>query len=81
MTDSAFNDGTCLDKTRQRVERADKAFTTLRAMLALRRFELDIVGDGEGGTAYMVHKGSMSRTLPDMPAVRAFAQQVGASNA
>ena len=77
MTDSAFNDGTCLDKTRQRIERADKAFTTLRATLAMRGFELHVVGDGEGGAAYMVHRWSMSRTLPSLGAVRAFAQQVG----
>ena len=59
------------------VGEADKAFTTLRAMLALRGFALDIVSDGEGGTAYMVHKWSVSRTLPDMPAVRAFAERAG----
>ena len=63
------------------VGEADKAFTTLRAMLALRGFALDIVSDGHGGTAYMVHKWSMSRALPDMPAVRAFVEQVGACNA
>ena len=63
------------------VGEADKAFTTPRAMLALRGFALDIVSDGHGGTAYMVHKWSMSRALPDMPAVRAFVEQVGACNA
>ena len=59
------------------VAEADKAFTTLRAMLALRGFALDIVSDGEGGTAYMVHKWSMSRALPNLAAVRDFAARAG----
>ena len=62
------------------VAEADKAFTTLRAMLALRGFELGIVSDGERGTAYMVHKWSMSRELPSLTEVRAFAERAGVSH-
>ena len=58
----------------------DKAFATLRAMLALRGFELGIVSDGERGTAYMVHKWSMSRELPSLTEVRAFAERAGVSH-
>ena len=60
---------------------ADKAFTTLRATLALRGFELHIVGDGEGGVAYMVHRWTQSRTLPDLAAVARFLDQVGGAHA
>lgn len=59
---------------------ADKAFTTLRVMLALRGFELGIVSDGERGTAYMVHKWSMSRELPSLTEVRAFAERARVSH-
>lgn len=52
---------------------ADKTFTTLRATLAMRGFELRVVSDG--GTAYLVRRWSMSCTLPDLPAVRAFAER------
>ncbi len=62
------------------VGEADKAFTTLRAMLALRGFALGIVSDGERGTAYMVHKWSMSRELPSLTEVRAFSERAGVSH-
>lgn len=57
--------------------KADKAFETMRATLAMRGCELHLVSNGEGGTAYLVHKWSMSCTLPDMPAVQAFAMRAG----
>ena len=62
------------------VAEADKAFTTLRATLAMRGFELQVVGDGEGGAAYMVRRWAMCRTLPGMEAVRAFAERTGAQS-
>lgn len=58
-----------------------KAFETMRAKLAMRGFELHIVDDGEGGAAYLVRRWSMSRTLPDLATVQAFAEKVGASHA
>ena len=63
------------------VAEGDKAFTTLRATLALHGFELHIVGDGEGGAAYMVHRWNQSRTLPDLAAVARFLDQVGGAHA
>lgn len=59
------------------VAAADKEFATIRATLALHGFELHIVGDGMGGSAFMVHRWSQCRTLADLPAVRQFAGQVG----
>ena len=59
------------------VAEADKAFTTLRATLAMRGFELHVVGDGEGGAAYLVRRWSVSRTLQSLGAVRAFADRAG----
>lgn len=61
--------------------KADKAFTTLRATLALHGFELHLVGDGEGGAAYMLHRWNQSRTLPDLAAVARFLDQVGGAHA
>lgn len=49
----------------------------MRAMLAMRGFELHVVRDGEGDTAYLVRRWSMSCTLPVLPAVRAFAERAG----
>lgn len=63
---------------RAAVEQADKDFATLRARLALAGHQLHIIDDGEGGTAYMVCRWCMSRTLPDLAAVQAFAERVGA---
>lgn len=63
---------------RAAVAEADKAFATLRAELALRGFELHIVGDGVGGSMYLVQRWCQSRTLATLADVRAFARQVGA---
>ena len=60
------------------VEQADKAFATLRATLALRGFELHIVGDGAGGTAYMVQRWNLHKLLIDQAAVLEFTERVGA---
>lgn len=54
-----------------------KAFEMQRARLALRGFELHIVDDGEGSTAYLVRRWSMSRTLPSLADVQAFAERAG----
>lgn len=62
---------------RSAVEQSDKAFATLRARLALAGFELHIVNGDGGGTAYLVRRWCMSRTLPDVAAVRQFADHVG----
>ena len=57
--DQAKEDGADFAATVAAAEAA-KAFSTLRAVLAMRGFALHIVSDGEGGTAYLVHKWSMS---------------------
>lgn len=63
---------------RAAVTQADKEFASLRATLALHGFQLHIVGDGEGGTAYLVQRWSLHRVLLDVAAVREFAERVGA---
>lgn len=66
----------CAERTA--VEQADKAFATLRARMALAGFQLSIVtGDG-CGSAYMLSRGNLHRTLNDVAAVEAFADRVGA---
>ncbi len=62
---------------RAAVASADKAFATLRATLACHGFELHIVAAGAGRAAYMVHRWCLSCTLPDLAAVRTFAQRAG----
>lgn len=62
---------------RSHIDAADKEFASLRDHLALAGFEVQVVGDGTGGTAYMVRRWSMSHTLPSLGAVRAFAVAVG----
>jgi len=64
-------------KTRAAVEQADKAFTTLRARLALAGFEVQIV-HADGGTAYLVQRWALHRELLDLAAVAEFADLVGA---
>ena len=59
------------------IAEADKAFTTLRATMAIRGFELQTVSDGEGGTAYLLRRWNLRRTLPSLEAVRAFAERAG----
>ena len=63
---------------RDAVAQADKAFATLRARLALAGFTVQIVSDGACGSAYLVQRLCISRTLPDQAAVREFADRVGA---
>lgn len=72
---SAATDG--LAESAAAVAAIDKEFATMRATMALHGFELQIIGDDIGGTAYMVHRWSHCRMLPDLPAVRRFAEQAG----
>ena len=54
-----------------------KRFSTLRARLALAGWTLaETVADG--GAAYTAGRWGMSRTLADLEAVEAFAEQIGA---
>lgn len=55
----------------------DKAFHNLRACLSLAGYGLQILNDGDTGAAYLVSRWNMSRTLPSMGAVAAFADQLG----
>ena len=60
---------------------ADKAFLTLRAQLALKGYSLSRTHCDDGPVCFHVNRWGMVRELRDISAVRAFAQQVGASNA
>ena len=62
---------------RAAVAQADESFAMLRAQLAMAGFSVQIVGDGAGGTAYMVSRWAMHHTLPDQVALAAFVRQVG----
>ena len=59
---------------------ADKAFLTLRALLALMGYSLSRTHGDDGPVCFHVNRWGMVRELRDTAAVRAFAQQVGASN-
>jgi hypothetical protein len=59
------------------VGQADKAFATLRARLALAGYALHITSNGTGGAEYIVTRWNLCRTLPDIAAVSALADQVG----
>ena len=59
---------------------ADKAFLTLRALLALKGYSLSRTHGDDGPVCFHVNRWGMVRELRDIAAVRAFAQQVGASN-
>jgi len=60
---------------------ADKAFLTLRALLALKgHVSSRTHGDDGPVRFYVTHWGSV-RELPDIAAVRAFAEQVGGTHA
>jgi len=59
---------------------ADKAFLTLRALLALKGYGLSRTHGADGPVRFHVNRWGMVRELRDIAAVRAFAQQVGASN-
>lgn len=60
---------------------ADKAFLTLRALLSLKGYSLIRTHADDGPVCFHVNRWGMVRELRDIAAVRAFAQQVGASNA
>ena len=60
---------------------ADKAFLTLRALLALKGYSLSRTHGDDGPVCFHVNSWGMVRELRDIAAVRAFAQQVGASHA
>lgn len=60
---------------------ADKAFATLRAHLALKGYSLSRTAAGDGPVCFHVARWGMVRELRDIAAVRAFAEQVGASHA
>ena len=63
-------------------QRADdgKRFATLRALLALKGYSLSRTHGDHGPVCFHVNRWGMVRELRDIAAVRAFAQQVGASN-
>ena len=60
---------------------AGKCLATLRAQLALNGYSLTRTHGEDGPVCFYVTRWGMVRELPDIAAVRAFAQQVGASNA
>ena len=59
---------------------ADKAFLTLRALLALMGYSLSRTHGDDGPVCFHVNRWGMVRELRDIAAVRAFAEQVGARN-
>lgn len=59
---------------------ADKAFLTLRAPLAQKGYSLSCTHGADGPVCFHVNRWGVVRELRDVAAVRAFAQQVGASN-
>jgi len=60
---------------------ADKAFATLRALLALKGHVLSRTAADDGSVCFHVTRWGLVRELRDLAAVRAFAEQVGASHA
>ena len=60
---------------------ADKAFLTLRAHLALKGHALSRTHSDDGPVRFYVTRWGLVRELPDIAAVRAFAEQVGATHA
>lgn len=60
---------------------ADKAFLTLRALLALKGHVLSRTHDDDGPVRFYVTRWGLVRELRDIAAVRAFAEQVGATHA
>ena len=60
---------------------ADKAFLTLRALLALKGHVLRRTHGDDGPIRFYVTRWGLVRELPDIAAVRAFAEQVGATHA
>ena len=60
---------------------ADKAFLTVRALLALKGYSLSRTYGDDGPVCFHVNRWGMVRELRDIAAVRAFAHHVGASHA
>jgi len=60
---------------------ADKAFLTLRAMLALKGHALSRTLAEDRAVRFSVTRWGLVREFPDLPSVRAFAEQVGAKHA
>lgn len=60
---------------------ADKAFLTLRALLALKGYRLHRTTAGDGTVCFYVTRWGMARELRDMPAVARFLNQVGGAHA
>lgn len=60
---------------------ANKAFVTLRALLALKGHVLHRTHGDDGPVRFYVTRWGLARELPDIAAVRAFAEQVGATHA
>ncbi len=60
---------------------ADKTFLTLRALLALKGHVLSRTHGDDGPVRYYVTRWGLVRELLDIAAVRAFAEQVGATHA
>ena len=60
---------------------ADKAFLTLRALLALKGHVLSRTHGDDGPVRFYVTRWGLVRELRDIAAVRAFAEQVGATHA
>lgn len=58
-----------------------KRFATLRAHLALKGYSLHRTAADDGPVRFYVTRWSLVRELPDIAAVRAFAEQVGATHA
>lgn len=59
----------------------DKAFLALRALLALKGYVLSRTHGDDGPVRFYVARWGLGRELPDIAAVRAFAEQVGATHA
>lgn len=59
---------------------ADKAFLTLRALLALKGYGLSRTHGDDEPVCFYVNRWGMVRELRDIAAVRGFAEQVGARN-
>ena len=57
-----------------------KRFATMRALLALKGYSLSRTHGDDGPVCFHVNRWGMVRELRNIAAVRAFAQQVGASN-
>jgi len=58
-----------------------KRFATLRALLALKGHVLSRTHGDDGPVRFYVTRWGLVRELPDIAAVRAFAEQVGATHA